>query len=171
MSSCGKRVKLYKYDGELSFMRPFYRDILIQNGDFSWDERSNQRDCDVDDVPEAPDDTDESNDDTPIKVSKSGKSKSSIKKKRKKRKFEEIEMVTPAASVTETGPTSLSEFDACDPVDSFLLSIGATLKTFSPYHLNVAKSKIFAVVQEHDLQQIVQKKNSELDEKTPLNMI
>lgn len=40
-------------------------------------------------------------------------------------------------------------------VDAFLLSIGTTLKKFSPYHLNLAKSQIFAIVQEHELQQIV----------------
>ncbi|XP_063616190.1 uncharacterized protein LOC134789545 [Cydia splendana] len=167
LSSSGKRVKLYKYESDLAFMRPFYRDILIQNGEFSWDEK-NQRDCDVEDDPDIPDhNTDDSNDEKPIKAK--GK-KSGIKKKRKKRKYEEVEVENPSASIGEPSTAGLSEFDPCDPVDSFLLSIGATLKTFSPYHLNVAKSKIFAVVQEHDLQQIVQKK-SDMDDKTPLNMI
>ncbi|XP_063358095.1 uncharacterized protein LOC134647670 [Cydia amplana] len=167
ISSSGKRVKLYKYEGDLDFMRPFYRDILIQNGEFPWDEK-NQRDCDVEDDPDIPDhNTDDSNDEKPIKAR--GK-KSGIKKKRKKKKYEEVEVENPSASIGEPSTAGLSEFDACDPVDSFLLSIGATLKTFSPYHLNVAKSKIFAIVQEHDLQQIVQKK-SDMNDKTPLNMI
>lgn len=73
------------------------------------------------------------------------------RKSRTKTSFEEIEL--PASSINE----STTDFDTTDPVDSFLISIATTLKKFSPYHLNLAKSKIFQIVQEHDLQQIVEK--------------
>lgn len=33
------------------------------------------------------------------------------------------------------------------PVDAFLAGIAPTLKTLSPYYLNLAKSEIFAIVQ------------------------
>lgn len=44
-----------------------------------------------------------------------------------------------------------------DPIDLFLKGIGATMKSFSPYHINLAKSKIFITVQELEMQQIVER--------------
>jgi hypothetical protein len=35
-----------------------------------------------------------------------------------------------------------------DPIDAFFKSIAATVKTFSPYHQNIYKSRIFAIVSE-----------------------
>jgi len=46
-----------------------------------------------------------------------------------------------------------------DPVDAFLKGIGATLKTFNPYSLNLAKSRIFNTVQEIELSQILNKQS------------
>lgn len=46
-----------------------------------------------------------------------------------------------------------------DPVDAFLLGIGSTMKTFDPYFLNLAKSKIFNIVQDMEMQQIMRKQN------------
>lgn len=54
------------------------------------------------------------------------------------------------------------ELNPADPLDVFLLTIGSTLRKFSPYYLNQAKSKIFQVVQDYELQQIVNK-----DDQTP----
>lgn len=128
-------------------MKPFYKDVVVppdyEGGDDKgqWDDADNEH-CDP------PIDTDDSETSTK-KVTKSSKKS----KKRKKWDYDEDEK--PLSTINEAPSTS--DFDPADPVDAFLLSIGATLKTFSPYHLNLAKSKIFAVVQEHDLQQIVQK--------------
>lgn len=41
-----------------------------------------------------------------------------------------------------------------DVVDSFLNGIRATLKTFSPYYLNIAKSKMYAILSEADMEQL-----------------
>ncbi|KAK6639685.1 hypothetical protein RUM43_007958 [Polyplax serrata] len=41
------------------------------------------------------------------------------------------------------------------PIDAFLAGISPTLKTFSPYHLHLAKSEIFAVVQKFELKTIM----------------
>lgn len=49
------------------------------------------------------------------------------------------------------------ELNPKDPIDVFLITIGSTLRKFSPYYLNHAKSKIFQVVQDYELQQIVDK--------------
>ncbi|KAM3956912.1 uncharacterized protein ACR2FA_009110 [Aphomia sociella] len=151
----GSHNRLYKYEAELSFMRPFYRDIQIQNCEFESDDKSekhwNGDECEDEQIegPNESYDSDESTKKVKPKVSKSSK------KKKKKNYEDEVKPTT--STFNET--TAASDFDSSDPVDAFLLSIGATLKTFSPYHLNLAKSKIFAVVQEHDLQQIVQKSN------------
>jgi len=47
------------------------------------------------------------------------------------------------------------------PVDSFLSAIGATLKTLDPYNLNLAKSRIFIIVQEIELNQILYKQTAD----------
>ncbi|CAG9569817.1 unnamed protein product [Danaus chrysippus] len=49
------------------------------------------------------------------------------------------------------------ELNPSDPLDVFLITVGSTLRKFSPYYLNQAKSKIFQVVQDYELQQIVNK--------------
>jgi len=46
-----------------------------------------------------------------------------------------------------------------DPVDAFLLGIGSTMKTFDPYFLNMVMSKIFNIVQDMEMQQIMRKQN------------
>lgn len=61
----------------------------------------------------------------------------------------EIDPFAVEASIDETTKTN-------DVIDTFLIGIGATMKTFSPYFQNLAKSKIFAVVSELELQQIVE---------------
>jgi len=43
------------------------------------------------------------------------------------------------------------------PVDAFLSGIGATLKTLDPYNLNLMKSRIFNIVQEIEIKQILYK--------------
>ncbi|XP_072945874.1 uncharacterized protein [Epargyreus clarus] len=49
------------------------------------------------------------------------------------------------------------ELNPADPLDVFLITIGATLRKFSPYYLNQAKSNIFQVVQDYELKQIMNK--------------
>ncbi|CAK1546595.1 unnamed protein product [Leptosia nina] len=141
-SSKGSRKKQYKYESEISFLKPYFKDITRFYEDDS-DQGNDPLDYACDDP--------ESDCDEP-------RESKAVKKPRKKWKrelnVEDQEEETPTV-VTETSLPV--EFDSSDPVDAFLLSIGTTLKTFSPYHLNIAKSKIFSIVQEHDLQQIVQK--------------
>lgn len=44
-----------------------------------------------------------------------------------------------------------------DAVDAFLTGLTPTLKTFSPYYLNLVKTKIFSVVQEVEMAIILEK--------------
>ncbi|XP_013192561.1 uncharacterized protein LOC106136529 [Amyelois transitella] len=162
------RGRLYKYENELTFMRPFYRDVNIQSCEFESDDKSEQNwnddnDNGIDDTAMMDENNDSDEMEKPVK--KEVRTKKKCSKRKKKRTYEEEDdddeedELPIAASINETTATTTEGFDPADPVDAFLISIGATLKTFTPYHLNLAKSKIFAVVQEHDLQQIVQKTN------------
>jgi hypothetical protein len=47
-----------------------------------------------------------------------------------------------------------------DPIDTFFKSIAATVRTFSPYHQNICKSKIFAIVSEVEMTEILQETKS-----------
>jgi hypothetical protein len=47
-----------------------------------------------------------------------------------------------------------------DPTDAFLKTIAATVKTFSPYHQNICKSRIFAIVSEVEITEILQENKS-----------
>ncbi|PZC72481.1 hypothetical protein B5X24_HaOG211105 [Helicoverpa armigera] len=152
----------YKYDNEMEFMKSFYKDVVILSMDDDDDDDDDDEQSDdwqksitettgVGAGPE--DDEDEDLETVPKKKAKAAKPRSKKKKEVNQSTFEEVNQTMP--SFSEAQP---SELDPSDPVDAFLLSIGSTLKTFSPYHLNVAKSKIFAVVQDHDLQQIVEKR-------------
>jgi hypothetical protein len=45
-----------------------------------------------------------------------------------------------------------------DAVDAFLAGLAPTLKTFTPYYLNLAKTKIFSAVQEYEMAMILERR-------------
>jgi hypothetical protein len=47
-----------------------------------------------------------------------------------------------------------------DPIDAFFKSITATVKTFSPYHQNICKSRIFEIVSEVEMTEVLQETKS-----------
>jgi hypothetical protein len=47
-----------------------------------------------------------------------------------------------------------------DLTDAFFKSIAVTVKTFSPYHQNICKSRIFAIVSEVELTEILEETKS-----------
>jgi uncharacterized protein (DUF1499 family) len=47
-----------------------------------------------------------------------------------------------------------------DAIDAFFISIAATVKTFSPYHKNICKSRIFAIVSEVEMAKMLQETKS-----------
>lgn len=55
------------------------------------------------------------------------------------------------------GAVSTSQEKPVDTIGVFLEAVDSTLRCLNPYYLNVAKSKIFQVVQDCELQQIVNK--------------
>lgn len=52
-------------------------------------------------------------------------------------------------------------------VDAFLAGLSPTLKSFTPYYLNIVKSKIFSIVQEYEMQMIVDQENKKTTFMTP----
>ncbi|CAI6363910.1 unnamed protein product [Macrosiphum euphorbiae] len=90
--------------------------------------------------------------------------------KRKKTINKKQIVTTGSCQQLETASTSLMKYllekkettkeSDIDPVDAFLKGIGATLKTFDPYSLNLAKSKIFNTVQDIEMSQILNKQQS-----------
>lgn len=157
-------------------MRPFYRDVPIKNNDYEFDDDPDKDESiamdndhynhhdDMDDPGLAAEFSDNEKIEKKVRKTRAKRTKS-VKRKKKRSYPEQEEEVKPETSVFTESVTVPQELDPTDPVDAFLLSIGATLKTFNPYHLNLAKSKIFAVVQEHDLQQIVQRRDSQIEQK------
>lgn len=140
-------------------MKPFYRDVVILSLEEDPEDEpqtKNWHDLVNDSAAEEIDLHQDSDNESDAPIVKKPKAKKRKSKKRREPSFEEVNQTINLPSFSESLAQS-SELDPTDPVDAFLLSIGSTLKTFSPYHLNVAKSKIFAVVQEHDLQQIVER--------------
>ncbi|KOB75302.1 Transcription factor Adf-1 [Operophtera brumata] len=163
MSGHGRPARAYKYDKQLEFMKNFYKEVVTANA-MSDEEDDNDND-DGDKNSEAWNDVIiECKNDSEVEDEKPLKKAKKIKRSLKScAVFEEVDVST-ASTIHETSAYEREkDYDVSDPVDAFLLSIGATLKQFSPYHLNLAKSKIFHIVQEHDLQQIVEKRQGRLD--------
>lgn len=59
-------------------------------------------------------------------------------------------------------------FNQLDPVDAFLAGLAPTLKSLSPYYLNLAKSKIFSIVQEFELRMLVENGEEPIHEFVPV---
>lgn len=143
----------YKYETELEFMIPFYKESVAEN-------LNNQEDYteffDADEENITSYNVEESSvgiyeSDHEISDPKDVKPTLPINKRKRTEELEVTSLINDAVeSVSQ-------ELNPTDPLDGFLLTIGATLRTLTPYYLNQAKSKIFAVVQEYELKQIVDK--------------
>ncbi|XP_023946299.1 uncharacterized protein LOC112051753 [Bicyclus anynana] len=129
----GHRSYRYKYETELSFMLPYYKESS-QNSNDEYSDFFDDSACDVDLPTVFVDPTEQL-------------TRQDVKPNITYKKHEDY---------NETR-NEFQELNPTDPIDVFLITIGSTLRKFSPYHLNQAKSKIFQVVQDYELQQIVDK--------------
>lgn len=77
-----------------------------------------------------------------------------IKKQPEKYREPETASATLMKYLLQKKETETKTESVVHPVDAFLSSLSATLKTLDPYNLNLAKSRIFNVVQEIELNQI-----------------
>ncbi|XP_069362829.1 uncharacterized protein [Maniola hyperantus] len=129
----------YKYEEELSFMLPYFKETTSNPND-----EYSELACEVDLATEYNEQTSFNRSETdPIDIKPH-----LICNKRIEDSF----------SISNESRNEFSqELNPTDPIDVFLITVGSTLRKFSPYYLNQAKSKIFQVVQDYELQQIVDK--------------
>lgn len=135
------RVYNYKYEEELAFMTPFFKDVGPSESlaDFLDDEAN----CEVEIPAEVfVNENCEFEEAKEIKLNFRNRNEDSSRDAR------------------EFGENMFQELNPTDPLDVFLITIGTTLRKFNPYYLNQAKSKIFQVVQDYELQQIVNKEDT-----------
>jgi hypothetical protein len=125
-----QRVYNYKYEEQLAFCIPFFRESTQSHDDYA-----EYLEVDTsDDIP------------TAVLLNESDYEETKDIKLNFRAREDDREYIN---------ETVLPELSHTDPLDVFLITIGSTLKKFSPYYLNQAKSKIFQVVQDFELQQIV----------------
>lgn len=167
-----KKIKLYKFSEELSFLQKYMCERETKGKIVSQqDEENNQ-----DDVAQQHEDEEEHiaddegeptvlfanlRKDLQTQPSPSPKptfevpGKSSTGKSAKK---EVAPQQTPSAKLLEyliSKQENQTASTSPHPVDAFLAGIAPTLKTLKPYYLNVAKSEIFATVQKYEMQMLM----------------
>jgi hypothetical protein len=153
-----KKVKKYKLDDQLQFLEPRLQgrdtsgnikdvvgnedvNIFIKNAAIQRDKRVNKIVSDGDKQLKIVKQTMRSE---PIKILNIG-----LLDTLNRSKVRETFFRRPKTNVTE------AEASQSNPVDEFLAGLSPTLKTFTPYYLDLVKSKIFSIVQEHEKKMIL----------------
>ncbi|KAL0859678.1 hypothetical protein ABMA27_010794 [Loxostege sticticalis] len=126
-----QRVYYYKYEEELSFMTAYFKDIAEPSEEMT-EYLEEEADCEV----EMP---------TEVFVNEPFED------------TKELNLFNRRPEDNRQYNESVLDLNSADPLDVFLMTIGTTLRKFTPYYLNQAKSKIFQVVQDYELKQIVNK--------------
>lgn len=166
-----KKMKKYKYEDQLSFLRPYFQERdTISNINY---EESNTDDEGLGNVENGQNESFEVNvvdkpditeDDTAIVLQTSAVNRSTsgkIKKRCEEKPVESASSILMKYFIKENEKELKENSPSADPVDSFLNGIGVTMKTFTPFYLNLAKSKIFSIVQDIDMQQIMENQKPE----------
>ncbi|XP_049881564.1 uncharacterized protein LOC126377789 [Pectinophora gossypiella] len=137
----------YKYEDELKFMLPYYKDCANTSEDYTeFAEEQNHIELEV-----------------PTEVyleeSEYDSETLEVKPNIKQMKSKLVQQPHEDLKEHERNIERSHDMNPTDPLEVFLMTIGSTLRKFSPYYLNQAKSKIFQVVQDYELQQIVNKED------------
>ena len=156
--SASIKIPKWKYADEMSFVHPYLRerDIVTK---LEFDEIGEMDEEELLQADSEHDGTAEQEDQSP--ASAKNKFKNRIFRGTQKRPRYQPE---PASAVlmkylVESDKKRQAE-PPVDPNDAFFKSIAATVKTFSPYHQNICKSRIFAIVSEMELTEILQETKS-----------
>jgi hypothetical protein len=158
--SASIKIPKWKYADEMSFVRPYLRErdtgtnIEVEN--FSLTEVKDE--TDEDELLQAESDHDctaEQEEQTP--ASTKTKVKNKILRGTLKRPRYQLETASAVLTkyLVESDKGRQAE-PPVDPIDTFFKSIAGTVKMFSPYHQNICKSKIFAIVSEVEMTEILQ---------------
>ncbi|XP_068207668.1 uncharacterized protein [Palaemon carinicauda] len=160
-----KKIKLYKFSEQLSFLKKYMQERETK-GNIASEEQEGDNHNDVVEQQEeeeniSKDGLHEDLQTQPLPSPKptfEAKVKSSVGKSKKKvapQQKASAKLMAHLISKQENHTASTSPH----PVDAFLVAIAPTLKTLTPYYLNVAKSEIFATVQKYEMQMLIDKQS------------
>ncbi|XP_052753566.1 uncharacterized protein LOC128201238 [Galleria mellonella] len=135
------RIYNYKYEEELAFMLPYFKEPASNTSeeypDFLDEETGQLTEVEMPSTVFVDENEYDSTDTKEVKLN--------------------VRRRNQEGSGSKENDTVYTELNPTDPIDVFLITVGTTLRKFSPYYLNQAKSKIFQVVQDYELEQIVNK--------------
>lgn len=150
----------YKYEDELSFILPFFKGVVQESNE----DAAYENICEYNEVDKSPEmqmavfiqsDTQFETDELDVKPDMSMFDSDMDNSEDTCASTSKTGMIADKCC----GAVSTSQEKAVDPIGVFLEAVDSTLRGLNPYYLNVAKSKIFQVVQDCELQQIVNKGN------------
>ncbi|CAG5023086.1 unnamed protein product [Parnassius apollo] len=137
----------YKYEEQLSFMMSYFREPNTTSNDEYADYLDNSAEgCDVE---------------LPAEVFVEEGAEFERQDRELKPNLSTLRSKRSQEDTSHLHDSTYQELNPADPLDVFLITIGSTLRKFSPYYLNQAKSKIFQVVQDYELQQIMSKEDQQ----------
>jgi len=157
-----KKMKKYKYDDQLQFLKPHLqeRNTLgnlknVNNDDLEKSYNDSDND-DVDNIStvqniEISGNTD--GDDQLLQTPESQLGRKFTKKRTSK--TPESASSTLMKYIMHKSENNTTNTTQTQSVDAFLAGLSPTLKSFTPYYLNIVKSKMFSIVQEYEMQMIV----------------
>jgi hypothetical protein len=152
--SASKKIPKWKYADEMSFVRPYLRerDAVTK---LEFDEKGETDEEELLQAESEHDDTAEQEEHSP-EIAKN-KFKNKIFRRTLKRRRYRPETTSAVLMKYLVGSDKERQAQPpVDPTDAFFKSVAATVKTFSPYHRNTCKSRIFAIVSEVEMTEILQ---------------
>jgi len=156
--SASIKIPKWKYADEMSFVRPYLRERdTVTNLEF--DEKGETDEEELLQAQSEHDGTAEQEDQAPASAKNKLKNKTFRGTLKRPRYQPETESAVLMKYFVES-PKKRQAEPPVDPIDAFFKSIAATVKTFSPYHQNICKSRIFAIVSEMELTEILKETKS-----------
>ena len=170
-----KKLKKYKFDDQLQFLKPHLqeRDTLGNIEDVEDDVDSNEDHVDISN--ENAEENLKENENAAVQNTQNrngtdiscgveqSRSSLPVRKIPQKRsiKTPDSASTTLMKYIMQKKENNKPDTTNSNPVDAFLAGLSPTLKTFTPYYLNIVKSKIFSTVQEYEMKMILdeQQKN------------
>jgi hypothetical protein len=151
------KIPKWKYADEMSFVHPYLRERdTVTNLEF--DEKGETDEEELLQAESERDGTAEKEEQTP--ASAKNKFENKIFRGTKRPGYQpETQSAVIMKYLVESDKERQAE-PPVDPIDEFFKSIAATVKTFSPYHQNICKSIIFAIVSEVEMTEILQETKS-----------
>lgn len=156
------RKRRYKYENQLTFLLPFIRERdpnhagSIREGDEvpTADESDETPLMKRDDNRDSQTRPAASSEMTEDKTSKSNGEESTVKTEQN-----ESGLIIPESTNSRSAGSNDRKLQVASShsVDTFLASLAPTLKSLSPYYLNVTKTKIFSIVQKVEMIQILKR--------------